>query len=131
MIDALAVDTNAAIDFLRPERADPSPIHSARRVVLPLPALGELFAGAHYSDLFEENLAKIEELLNVWTILAPSVESARIYGQLRGSETKRDRTTRGHINDLWIAALCIQHNLPLLTNDRGFDTIPGLTVLHW
>ena len=35
------------------------------------------------------------------------------------------------VNDLWIAALCIQHNLPLLTHDRGFDHIAGLTVVHW
>jgi len=33
--------------------------------------------------------------------------------------------------DVWIAALCIQHDVPLLTNDRGFDTIPELTVIHW
>lgn len=35
------------------------------------------------------------------------------------------------MNDLWIAALCLQHALPLLTNDRGFDTIDGLAVIHW
>lgn len=35
------------------------------------------------------------------------------------------------VNDLWIAALCLQHNLPLLTNDRGFDAIAGLTIRHW
>ena len=35
------------------------------------------------------------------------------------------------MNDFWIAALCIQHGLPLLTNDKGFDNIPGLTVIHW
>jgi predicted nucleic acid-binding protein len=35
------------------------------------------------------------------------------------------------LNDLWIAALCLQHDLPLLTNDHGFDHIAGLTVIHW
>jgi predicted nucleic acid-binding protein len=39
--------------------------------------------------------------------------------------------TASKINDLWIAALCIQHNLPLLTNDAGFDHISRLTVIHW
>jgi predicted nucleic acid-binding protein len=35
------------------------------------------------------------------------------------------------VNDLWIAALCIQHSLPLLTNDRGFNGIENLEVIHW
>ena len=35
------------------------------------------------------------------------------------------------MNDMWIAALCIQHDVPLLTSDHGFDIITGLTVIHW
>lgn len=34
-------------------------------------------------------------------------------------------------HDLWIAALCLQHRLPLLSNDRDFDDIEGLQVVHW
>jgi predicted nucleic acid-binding protein len=32
---------------------------------------------------------------------------------------------------LWIAALCIQYDFPLLTNDGVYDRVPGLTVIHW
>jgi predicted nucleic acid-binding protein len=34
-------------------------------------------------------------------------------------------------NDLWIAALCRQHNLPLLSRDRHFDQVPGLCRISW
>ena len=34
-------------------------------------------------------------------------------------------------NDLWIAALCGQHSLPLLSRDRLFDVVPGLKRLEW
>jgi predicted nucleic acid-binding protein len=34
-------------------------------------------------------------------------------------------------NDLWIAALCRQHSLPLLSRDKHFDSVPGLQRLHW
>jgi predicted nucleic acid-binding protein len=34
-------------------------------------------------------------------------------------------------NDLWIAALCRQHNLPLLSRDRHFDFVPGVRRLQW
>jgi tRNA(fMet)-specific endonuclease VapC len=29
-------------------------------------------------------------------------------------------------NDLWIAALCVQHNLTLISRDPHFDRIPQL-----
>jgi tRNA(fMet)-specific endonuclease VapC len=34
-------------------------------------------------------------------------------------------------NDLWIAALCRQHDLPLLSRDRHFDRVPGLRRIAW
>jgi len=34
-------------------------------------------------------------------------------------------------NDAWIAALCRQHSLPLLSRDRHFDVVPGITRLSW
>jgi predicted nucleic acid-binding protein len=57
--------------------------------------------------------------------------TARIYGELRARIRTVQTVSMSKLNDLWIAALCLQHNLPLLTNDRGFDHISGLTVIHW
>ncbi|MGA8200792.1 MAG: PIN domain-containing protein, partial [Candidatus Sulfotelmatobacter sp.] len=34
-------------------------------------------------------------------------------------------------NDLWIAALCRQHALPLLSRDRHFDQVTGLKRIGW
>jgi tRNA(fMet)-specific endonuclease VapC len=34
-------------------------------------------------------------------------------------------------NDLWIAALCRQYRLPLLSRDRHFDLVSGLQRLDW
>jgi len=34
-------------------------------------------------------------------------------------------------NDLWIAALCRQHSLPLLSRDRHFDEVPGTKRVAW
>ena len=97
--------------------------------MLPLPVAGELFAGAYTSEQTAENLSDIETIAAKWKLVAPDLDTARIYGRLRGDT--RFPASVGRMNDLWIAALCIQHDLPLLTNDRGFDSIPGLTTLHW
>ena len=34
-------------------------------------------------------------------------------------------------NDIWIAALCRQHSLPLLSRDRHFDLVPGIRRIGW
>jgi len=34
-------------------------------------------------------------------------------------------------NDLWIAALCRQHSLPLLSRDRHFDLVAGNKRMGW
>jgi tRNA(fMet)-specific endonuclease VapC len=34
-------------------------------------------------------------------------------------------------NDLWIAALCRQHSLPLLSRDRHFDQVTGMKRMGW
>lgn len=34
-------------------------------------------------------------------------------------------------NDVWIAALCRQHGLPLLSRDRHFDFVAGTKRISW
>ncbi|MGH8801121.1 MAG: PIN domain-containing protein [Casimicrobiaceae bacterium] len=34
-------------------------------------------------------------------------------------------------NDAWIAALALQHRLPLLSRDQHFDVIPQLRRQSW
>jgi tRNA(fMet)-specific endonuclease VapC len=125
----LAVDTNAAVDYLRPDRVPPPQLADAEQIFLPLPVLGELYAGAFSSARQDENIRAIQDLVEKSTVLVPMLDSARIYGQLRARVRGIIHTSK--LNDLWIAALCLQHNLPLLTNDSGFDHIAGLSVIHW
>lgn len=129
MSDWLAVDTNAVIDFLRPDRTPPPLLDRNALVALPLPVAGELFGGAQSSRRTAANLERVEELVARWTLLFPDLATARIYGRLRGEV--RDALSTSRMNDLWIAAICLQYELPLLTNDRGFTAIPGLTVINW
>jgi len=34
-------------------------------------------------------------------------------------------------NDIWIAALCLQHGQKILSNDRHFDVVQGVTRVGW
>jgi predicted nucleic acid-binding protein len=35
------------------------------------------------------------------------------------------------LDDLWIAALAIEHDLPVLSRDAHFDVVEGLTRISW
>lgn len=129
MSGRLALDSNVIIALLR-ESGDLSPHPFSFDVVVPLTALGELYAGAFMSARREVNVRVIDDFIQGRTILTPDRETARHYGALR-ARLRGTAPGVAKLNDLWIAALCLQHALPLLTNDRGFDTIEGLTVLHW
>jgi len=132
VIQRLALDTSAAVDHLRRDRQSPPQVATAGKVVIPLTVIGELFYGASCSALPSESHAFVEGFIARCQLLLPDVQTARIYGDIRASVLRETANVgASKINDLWIAALCIQHNLPLLTNDAGFDRIPGLTVLHW
>lgn len=130
MIEQLAIDTNAAIEWLAPHVPDPPPLRAASTIVVPLPVLGELYTGAFASSRREDNVEIVDKLLREHQLVKPNEETARFYGRLRASLRLTD-IRASKMNDLWIAALCLQHTLPLLTNDRGFDSIAGLSVIHW
>ena len=132
MIQRLALDTSSVVDFMREDRRSPPQIEAAKMVVIPLPVIGELFHGAASSARSDESRAVVESTIHDWQPLIPDVQTARLYGDIRAAVF---RTTgnlgASKMNDLWIAALCIQHGFPLLTNDAGYNRIAGLTVIHW
>lgn len=64
MIDRLAVDTNAVVDYLRLDREYPPQLDEAKEVLLPLTVIGELFYGASRSDRPEHHRSGTLELSN-------------------------------------------------------------------
>jgi tRNA(fMet)-specific endonuclease VapC len=132
MSGRFAVDTNAVVDYLRESRPVPPALLTASEILLPLTVLGELFAGAYASERAAENLDVIARLAAMWQVLVPDSETARIYGSIRAGDRRRRTTiTEPARNDFWIAAVCLQHNVALLSNDKTFDEIEGLQVMHW
>jgi tRNA(fMet)-specific endonuclease VapC len=130
--DRIAADTNAVVEYLRLEREYPRQLDDSDEVFLPLTVVGELFYGAAVSDRPEFHRGTIAQTIKRWPVLVPDIETSRIYGDMRASASRNVISLRASkVNDFWIAALCIQHELPLLTNDGGFDHISGLTVIHW
>lgn len=125
----LALDTNAyreaadgkprTVEFLR--RAD--------EIHIPFIVLGELRAGFAAGTIGKKNEARLTEFLDsprVRVLLADD-QTTRAYAALFAQ--LRRQGTPIPTNDLWIAALVNQHDLPLLTSDRHFSHLPQILVL--
>jgi tRNA(fMet)-specific endonuclease VapC len=96
---------------------------------LPVTALGELLYGAHKSAFNMKSLTQIEEFLELCAILGVGERTAHRYGRISVELALLGKPIPQ--NDIWIAAVALEHNLPLATRDRHFSVVPGLTVLNW
>lgn len=124
----VALDTNAYSDFMRgiPSRVDI--VQTASRLFLPIIVLGELRAGFAAGSREPENLQVLQAFLSSSrvTILPASDETTKQYGRIFLSLRKKGITIP--TNDLWIAALALEHDLELCTSDAHFKDVDGLRV---
>jgi len=123
----IALDTNQAIDVLNSTGDSGTWIHTYTRVSDPVPVVGELRFGALNSARAESNLKKLEMFLNGCTILPITDDTTRVYAQIRVELRKKG--TPIPANDVWIAALSVQHKIPLATSDSHFGAVDRLTVI--
>lgn len=87
---------------------------------------GELYAGVHAAQASEvraERMATIEALTGLET-LPVDARAAAHWGQLRYAVGAAGR--KANINDLWIAAIALAHNLPVVTQDNDFTLLSDL-----
>lgn len=136
-LERLAVDSSAAVDYFDPARPVPPAIDQADQLFLPLPVLGELRFGAlnASAEWRPRMLETLDAFVKRCEVLLPDLQTADAYARVRASirfPVTMSRRREVHLlNDVWIAALCIQHELPLLTNDRDFEGIADLTIIRW
>lgn len=125
----MILDTNAlsaAADY-EPDALEV--VAGAERLAVPVIVLGEYRLGIAQS----RHRADYEDWLLQWigavSVLEIEEDTTHHYAEI-GLELKRIGKPIP-TNDLWIAALCRQHGLPLLSRDRHFDAVPGLQRLRW
>ena len=104
-------------------------VREAERIYLPFVTLAKLRAGFLCGTKARHNERVLTRFLNsprVRTLYADEQTAhhyARLFLQLR------EQATPIPTNDIWIAALSIQHDLPLFARDSHFDHIPQLVRL--
>jgi tRNA(fMet)-specific endonuclease VapC len=123
------LDTNALSAVADDEPAVVSIYRKAASMELPVIVLGEYRFGIAQSRRRGEYEEWLRELIAATRILSVEEETAGHYAGIREELKKAGRPIPS--NDLWIAALCRQHRLPILSQDRHFDTIEGIERFGW
>lgn len=105
-------------------------IREARpNIYVPVIVYGEYMAGILRSARVEQNQRLFDDLMSDCTILAVDEETAKYYGQI--VSVLRSKGKPIPTNDVWIAAIARQHELPLMTRDRHFEHVDNLEIITW
>jgi tRNA(fMet)-specific endonuclease VapC len=123
------LDTNALSAIADGDSAPLDELGRFTDAALPVIVLGEYRFGIAQSRRRQHYERWLNDTVSRCRVLLIDEITADWYALLR-NETKRSGTPLPS-NDLWIAALCRQHRLPILSRDRHFDRIKGLKRVGW
>jgi tRNA(fMet)-specific endonuclease VapC len=117
----IALDVNRYSDICRGDEYAKSVVGEADSVALPLTVLGELRAGFRFGRQGAKNERILGRFLNSErvTVLLPDVDTTYIYAMIYAD--LRHKGTPIPDNDMWIAALVMQHNYALFSRDKHFE----------
>lgn len=122
----VALDTNRYVDLCKGVAATVALLEEAEAIVLPFVVIGELRAGFAHGRRQAENERTLQHFLlkdGVRVLFADDQTThhyASLFRQLRKQGTPIPT------NDIWLAALVLQHNLALHARDKHFDHLPQL-----
>lgn len=122
----LALDTNAYRAFVDGDERTVALVKRADVLGLPVPVLAELrfgFLSGTRGRQNESYLLKFMDSPRV-EVLQCDEQTTHFYADLKLQ--LKQQGTPIPINDVWIAALSLQHRMTLLTFDRDFERIPQL-----
>ena len=126
----MILDTNAVSALAQKNRALIEQLNGARRLAVTVISLGEFAHGVRHSSRRRELESWLRErFLTRVEILAPDLSTVEHYGDIRSE--LRQAGTPIPANDVWIAALARQHDLPILSCDRHFDRVQRLLRIEW
>jgi len=126
MAGKILLDTNVVIAILNRDSVIAKRLVDFDEVYLPSIVVGELFLGAMRSHRVEENISRIESFCGDCAVLNVNASTGRQYGEVKSRLMKAGRPIPD--NDVWIAAISLQHSIPLLTRDRHFQSVESLNA---
>ena len=128
-IKRVLIDTNIYIEFLRGDENINNILSSADFIAFSVISVGEILAGFKIWSDEKKYLNELDQFLYSPRLIIYDIDRetsefyAKIYNELRIAGNPIPA------NDMWIAALALQHGIKLLTNDRHFTKVAGLFLI--
>ena len=125
----MILDTNALSAFVDGDRGVGEILRTQERAAIPVIVLGEFRYGIAPSRHRSSHEDWLDSHLRHFDVLPVTDETAVAYAALRVDLKRSGRPIPA--NDAWIAALALQHRLPVLSRDEHFDAVPALHRRSW
>lgn len=126
---SILVDTNIVVYLIAggPKAEACAPHLDGHVLAISFQSVGELWYGAIRRGLGDRKRRHLDEIIQRMTVLSVDEAMVRIWAEMRASSESSGFTKQ--VADLWIAATAKRHELPLITNDRGFLSALDIEVI--
>jgi tRNA(fMet)-specific endonuclease VapC len=125
----LIIDTNALSAWRDADIGLLPILQRAAILLLPVIVIGEYLYGTTRSRERTQAEVWLEQVIASTPVASVGLATAAIYSRVRS--TLRDVGRPIPDNDAWIAALALEHRLPVLSRDTHFDSVGGVTRIGW
>ena len=125
----LILDTNALSAAAEEDPGVMEILAGAPQLALPVVVIGEYRYGISQSRHKVRYRRWLDGLIIDCTVLDVTEQTTHHYAAINAELRQAGKPIP--TNDLWIAALCRQHELPLLSRDRHFDMVAGIRRHDW
>jgi tRNA(fMet)-specific endonuclease VapC len=129
MSGEIALDTSVAVRFLNGDEVVVSRVLALPEIVLPTVVVGELLFGSENSTRPLQNLPRYLDFIDACVVIQLSKETAAVYAKTRMALKRKGRPIP--MNDVWIAAQCLEQGWVLVTDDTDFGYVDGLVLERW
>ena len=127
-MNRILIDTNIYSLALRGEKDVVNTLRQVNHIGISAISIGELLSGFKGGNKEQENRQQLCRFLDSPRVrlYVGDVDSAEYYSSVLNHLKKQG--TPIPTNDIWIAAIALQHGLPLYTFDKHFSNIAGLIL---
>ena len=125
----MILDTNALSAFVDGDAGVGEALRHEARAVIPVIVLGEFRYGIAESRQRAAYERWLDTHLRDFEVLGITEGTAVAYARLRVALRRLGRPIPA--NDAWIAALALQHRLPILSRYAHFDAVTGAERRSW
>jgi tRNA(fMet)-specific endonuclease VapC len=123
----VALDTNRYVDLCKGVAETRALLEEAEAIVLPFVVVGELRAGFVHGRRQVENEGILRRFLMKDGVRVAYADDQTTHHYAAVFRQLRKQGTPIPTNDMWLAALVLQHNLALHARDKHFDHLPQLS----